>query len=53
MQLKNKTFMFLAKQRPLKGQTTRSVRNAGRNNFGRITIRHQGGGVKQLYRKID
>ena len=27
--------------------------NAGRNNFGRITTRHQGGGVKQKYRIID
>jgi large subunit ribosomal protein L2 len=26
---------------------------AGRNNHGRITTRHQGGGVKRAYRKID
>jgi large subunit ribosomal protein L2 len=26
---------------------------AGRNNHGRITVRHQGGGVKQKYRIID
>lgn len=24
----------------------------GRNNAGRITIRHRGGGVKRLYKKI-
>jgi len=28
-------------------------RKAGRNNHGRITVRHQGGGVKQKYRLID
>jgi large subunit ribosomal protein L2 len=28
-------------------------RNAGRNNNGRITTRHQGGGHKQHYRMID
>ena len=28
-------------------------KNAGRNNNGRITIRHQGGGHKQHYRMVD
>lgn len=28
-------------------------RNAGRNNTGQITTRHQGGGHKQHYRKVD
>ena len=27
--------------------------NAGRNNNGRITVRHQGGGHKRQYRVID
>jgi large subunit ribosomal protein L2 len=27
--------------------------HAGRNNQGRITVRHQGGGYRKLYRKID
>jgi len=27
--------------------------NAGRNNSGRITVRHKGSGVKRLFRKID
>ena len=27
--------------------------NAGRNNTGRITVRHRGGGVKRRYRLID
>lgn len=27
--------------------------DAGRNNSGRITMRHQGGGVKKMYRMVD
>ncbi len=27
--------------------------HAGRNNQGRVTTRHQGGGYRKLYRKID
>ncbi len=27
--------------------------DAGRNNTGRITMRHQGGGVKRMYRMVD
>src|SRR5437867_1376017 len=27
--------------------------HAGRNNQGRITVRHQGGGYRKIYRKID
>lgn len=28
-------------------------RFGGRNNLGRITVRHQGGGHKRLYRQIN
>jgi large subunit ribosomal protein L2 len=31
----------------------RQTKNSGRNNFGRVTMRHQGGGHKQHYRVID
>jgi len=31
----------------------RKTKRAGRNNSGRITMRHQGGGHKQHYRRID
>ena len=27
--------------------------NAGKNNAGKITVRHKGGGHKKRYRKID
>jgi len=31
----------------------RKSQNAGRNNHGHITVRHQGGGHKQHYRRVD
>lgn len=43
----------LAPNKPLKSLTAKKTKNAGRNNNGRITIRHRGGGVKQKYRIID
>lgn len=38
---------------PLLSKVKKYKKYAGRNNQGRITVRHQGGGHKQLYRKID
>ena len=40
-------------KRPLKKLTIRLKSPAGRNNQGRITRRHQGGGNKRAYRLID
>ena len=40
-------------QKPKRSLTTKLVTHAGRNNSGRITTRHQGGGNKKLYRLID
>jgi large subunit ribosomal protein L2 len=31
----------------------RQAKNSGRNNLGRVTMRHQGGGHKQHYRVVD
>lgn len=42
-----------AKSRPLKSLTNGFKRGNGRNNAGRITVRHKGGGVKRAYRQID
>ncbi len=39
--------------KPLKGLMKPQKSIAGRNNSGRITVRHRGGGVKQIYRVID
>lgn len=36
-----------------KALTKRLKKNAGRNNQGRISVRHQGGGNKIIYRKVD
>ena len=41
------------KKRPEKALTKRLKRHGGRNNQGKITVRHRGGGHKRLYRVID
>ena len=38
---------------PEKSLTVTVKKNSGRNNQGKITVRHQGGGVKRRYRIID
>ncbi|HXV74567.1 MAG TPA: 50S ribosomal protein L2 [Sphingomonadales bacterium] len=43
----------LYKGRPVKKLTEGQSQSGGRNNFGRITTRHRGGGHKQRYRLID
>ncbi len=43
----------LHKGKPFAPLLEKQSRNAGRNNSGRITIRHQGGGHKQHYRVVD
>lgn len=43
----------LSRIRPNKQLTSYYHRSQGRNNQGRITCRHRGGGHKRLYRKID
>ncbi|NGX44296.1 MAG: 50S ribosomal protein L2 [Candidatus Anoxychlamydiales bacterium] len=41
------------KKGPLKSLTRSKKRTNGRNNLGRITCRHRGGGHKRKFRKID
>jgi len=43
----------LYKGRPYAGLVAKKSKTAGRNNSGRITVRHHGGGHKQHYRIID
>lgn len=38
---------------PLKTKLSFKKVSSGRNNQGRITVRHKGGGVKKLYRHVD
>jgi len=47
-----KAVLVPAKRVP-KSLKTRIKKHAGRNNQGRITVRHQGGGNKALYRRVD
>lgn len=43
----------LHKGKPYAPLVEKKNRGSGRNNFGRITVRHQGGGHKKAYRIID
>jgi len=43
----------LTKVAPEKSLVVTLKKNGGRNNQGRITVRHQGGGAKRKYRIID
>ena len=47
------TFDELTKKAPERSLTEYLKKNAGRNNQGKITVRHQGGGNKIKYRVID
>lgn len=46
-------FKELTKKKPEKSLLTPLKNNAGRNNKGRITVRHQGGAHKRKYRLVD
>ncbi len=46
-------FSKLSKKKPEKSLTKKIVKKAGRNNQGRLTVRHKGGGHKRKYRIID
>ena len=43
----------ITKNSPEKGLLTALKKNAGRNNAGKITVRHHGGGNRRKYRVID
>lgn len=46
-------FSEITKKTPEKALCTSLKKNAGRNNQGKITVRHHGGGSRRLYRNID
>ncbi len=46
-------FSVLSKVKPEKSLLENLNKSAGRNSYGRITIRHRGGGNKRKYRIID
>ena len=49
----NFTFEEITKSTPEKSLTVALKKSGGRNNHGRITVRHRGGGHKRKYRVID
>ena len=46
-------FAEVTKKTPEKSLLAKKKKNAGRNSYGRITVRHQGGGNRQKYRIVD
>ncbi len=46
-------FKMLAKKAPEKRLLSRLKKKAGRGGSGRITVRHQGGGARRIYRQVD
>jgi large subunit ribosomal protein L2 len=48
-----RTFEDITKSKPEKSLTEKLTKKGGRNNYGRLTMRHQGGGHKRRYRVID
>ena len=52
-QMSGSDFKEITKTTPEKSLVTAVKKNAGRNNQGKITVRHQGGGERRKYRIID
>jgi large subunit ribosomal protein L2 len=46
-------FDGITTKKPLRSLVTIQKKTSGRNNQGRITTRHKGGGVKQFYRNVN
>jgi large subunit ribosomal protein L2 len=46
-------FSEVTAKRPLKSLISTKKRGSGRNNQGRITVRHKGGGAKRFYRTVN
>lgn len=47
------SFEEITRKKPERSLTTQLRRGSGRNNAGRITVRHRGGGHRRRYRLID
>ena len=52
-QMSNVDYSALSKDAPERSLLTSLKKHAGRNSYGRITVRHHGGGNKVKYRIID
>jgi len=51
--MNSQDFSDITTRKPLKSLTKIKKSTAGRNNQGRITTRHRGGGVKRMYRLMN
>jgi large subunit ribosomal protein L2 len=54
--MRNKTSIIydeVTTSTPAKSLISKKKKSSGRNNYGNITVRHQGGGVKRKFRQID
>lgn len=51
--MSSQDFDQITTRKPLKSLTKSKKQNAGRNNTGRITVRHRGGGVRRHYRLVN
>src|SRR5579872_1396823 len=49
----SRDFAKVTTSKPLSSLTTIKTRGNGRNNKGRITTRHKGGGSKRFYRQVN
>ena len=47
------TFEEITKSKPERSLIVARTKHAGRNSYGRITVRHQGGGNRQQIRLVD
>ena len=47
------TFEEISQAKPLKALLDKKTRSGGRNNTGRLAVRHRGGGHKRRYRIVD
>lgn len=47
------TFEEITKKSPEKSLLEPMRKSGGRNNYGRVTTRHRGGGTRRAYRVID
>ncbi len=52
-QMSNVDYSCLSKVAPERSLLEGKKKHSGRNSYGRITVRHQGGGNRQKYRVID
>lgn len=52
-QMTMSSFEEITRSKPEKSLTFTLKKNSGRNNLGRITVRHRGGGTRARYRMVD